>query len=217
VRILSALTLLLTLIVCAPAAHADPPYTMSDPLRYARATGPVVTPPTIVGTTTRWLRANGSGTSSPPLCVAWGTMVPLAASGEVSCAWSMTTTITLGAQDAHTASYLTDDNGFDGDGAVDYFPTAGIIDTIPFLDVVRASPGGRRGVCTGPISYGRSMGPVYPPCRVDGDCADAGGTGTCDMGLDGNGASDTRMLLSCAFMVCRASAADTQVAPKVSR
>ena len=211
-RILSALTLLLTLIVCAPAAHADPPYTMSDPMRYARAGGPVFSPVTIIGTTTRWARASGIGTASAPLCVAWDTMAVLTVGGEMSCAWTMTTTITMGAQDTHAASFLSDDNGPDGDGAVDYFPTAGAFDSIPQLATIWSAIGARSGVCTGPISYGRNLDAVYPPCRVDGDCADAGGSGTCD-----TAPSEARRLRSCAFLVCRASAADTQITVKVSR
>ena len=193
-------------------AHADPPYTMSDPIRYARAGGPVFSPPTIIGTTTRWVRATGEGTASPPLCVAWDTMAVFTVSGEMTCAWTMTTTITLGAQDAHTASWLVDNNGPDGDGACDYFPGAGSFDSVPQLATLQSAIGARSGVCTGPISYGRNLAPVYPPCRVDGDCADAGGSGTCD-----TSPSDAQRLRSCAFYVCRASAADTQITAKVSR
>lgn len=207
------LALLLLLTLSLPAYGQDSPYTVIDPARYTRASGPAPAPATIVGTTTRWLRANGSGTSSPPLCVGWGSLLVLAVSGEVSCAQTMTTTITLGAQDAHTASYLSDDNGADGDGIVDYLPGAGRWDTVVWRDSVTSAPGSRLGVCTGPVAgRGASLGLRYPPCRVDGDCADAGGSGTCN-----TSPTESQLASSCAFIVCRASAADTQVVPTVQR
>lgn len=207
------LALLLLLTLSLPAYAQDAPYTVIDPSRYTRASGPAPAPATIVGTTTRWLRANGSGTSAPPLCVGWGSLLVLAVSGEVSCAQTMTTTITLGAQDAHTASYLYDDNGPDGDGIVDYLPGAGRWDTVVWRDSVSSAPGARQGVCTGPIAgRGAQLGLRFPPCRVDGDCADAGGSGTCN-----TSPSESQLASSCAFIVCRASAADTQIVPTVQR
>ena len=208
---LLALALLLTLTL--PALAQDAPYTVIDPSRYTRATGPAPAPATIIGTTTRWLRANGSGTSAPPMCVGWGSLVVLAVSGEVSCAQTMTTTITLGAQDAHTASYLTDNNGPDGDGIVSYLPGAGRYDTVVWRDSVTSAPGARLGVCTGPVAgRGASLSLRFPPCRVDGDCADAGGSGTCN-----TSPTESQLASSCAFLVCRASAADTQVTVEVQR
>lgn len=184
---------------------------MSDPLRYTRAGGPAYSPTTMVGTTTRWLRASAAN-AAPPLCVAWDTLVVLTADAEVSCAWTMTTTITLGAQDAYTSSYLTDNYGPDGDAAVDRLPAAGLLDTMPQLATVRTQPGARVGVCSGSVSYGSNLRPVYPPCRVDGDCTDAGASGTCN-----TSPSDAQILRSCAFAVCRASAAGTQVTAKLGR
>lgn len=205
-------TVLATLVALGLAGYAlgDEPYTMSDPLRWVRSGGPVMSPVTMIGTTTRWARATSGGTT--PLCVAWDTQVALMAAGEMTCAWTMSTTVTLGAQDAYTASSLVDDYGIDGDAAAVYIPAAGAVDSIPQIATLSQAPGRRPGVCTGPISYGRNLKLTYPPCRVDGDCADGGGSGTCN-----TSPTDYQRLQSCAFLVCRASSASTQLTVQVQR
>lgn len=207
--LLVRLALALLLVAVAAPAAADPPYTMTDPLRWVRSGGPSLSVTTIVGTTTLPIRI---GTTPRPWCIKWDSQVVITASAEISCAWAMTATITLGTQDAATASELTDANGPDGAASVDWLPSAGAADTIPQLATLQDAVGARSGVCTAPVVYGANLAPVYPPCRVDGDCTAAGSGGTCN-----TSPTEAQRLSSCAFMVCRASAANTQHQLKVQR
>lgn len=209
--LLLLLTLFVVLVASASAARADDPLTVPDPLRYARATGPALSVTTLVGTASRWARASARPNAAP-LCVKFGSLPVLAVSGEVSCAWTMTTTATLGTQDSQNACFLSDlgTNTAD-DAACNYVPGAGRVDSIPWSPKLRFAIGARRGMCTGPVVY-RGLDPVYPPCRIDADCADAGASGPCNLSPP-----ESAWASSCAFLVCRASAADTQVTVELSQ
>lgn len=146
-----------------------------------------------------------------PGCFAWDELLTWSAKGgEALCVYTMTTTITLGGVNGAAAFTVVDANGPDGGGAGFLVPNGGSRDKLPgYLETYRA-PGARSGICSAPV-----LGPgnriVYPPCRVDGDCTDAGSSGTCDTATAIAARLQRISLKGCAFVVCQVDTNGTVV------
>lgn len=148
-----------------------------------------------------------AGSTVRPACFAFEGLVTFASvGGAASCVYAQTSTLTF------TGDYLTGRGcvvgtiGPDGRGNCFHLPAAGASrDAVPGFDAVYRAPGARSGICSAPIA-GPGRKSVYPPCRVDGDCTDAVGSGTCN-----TSPTDALRAQSCAFVVCQVDTASTLI------
>lgn len=147
-----------------------------------------------------------------PACFAFGSLVVLKAKGgEVVGVYSMTSTITFaGAVESSGALSVVDANGPDGDGAGFTLAPGESKDTVPTFDRVYRRPGARSGVCSG-----RQVGPGghsrMVPCRVNGDCTEAGAGATCDTASDEAGRLQSLRAQGCAFIVVQTDTPDASI------
>lgn len=200
------LSLLLWLpLISIGEAHARP-YTVSDPAQMTRVGGAAYTVAWNMSTSSQMMHTMNSSTGAAlPLIVPWDTVVILCADAEVSCAWVMSSSVSIGPADLATTCEITDSAySRNGPGACMSLPAAGCTDDMPQLATIRNAPGAREGVCDHLMSLRNGLGQISAPCRLDADCSDAGhpiGT-TCD-----TTPSDAQMLRSGAMLECRGPAA----------
>lgn len=166
-----------------------------------------------------WPDDFGSG----DLCVPFGSLVVaqgLTSGSVTNCVWAMTDDVTFTNANGpdEDSCHLTDANGDNGDGAcfmlVDRVP---VEQTITY-EQVKSAIGARTGICSAPKAAWRRGPMVYPPCRIDADCATAFGiTGaTCDTSLSAN---DMQRLSTqgCAVLKCGADTNATSVHIRVEK
>lgn len=147
------------------------------------------------------------GAAVRPACFAFEGLVTFAAVGGAgSCVYAQTSTLTFKGDFLSARACVVGTIGPDGRGNCFHLPAAGASrDAVPGFDAVYRAPGARSGICSAPtIGPGRKM--VYPPCRVDGDCTDAVGSGTCN-----TSPTDAQRAQSCAFVVCQVDTASTLI------
>lgn len=235
--------MLATLLALALTAQQGPqhgqPYDLGEDLRWARSGAPQEGAVTYLNATnTLPLQCDGdtvAGAASRPCCYPWGSQIVVSADKPVTLCFSMTSTIALGAYASEQSMVLTDANGIDGQGAcVDIAAVGQTVDMIPLYPAIAVKPGSRSPITASPCVSGNLNGctagwcptaatdkpspdaPVYPACRVSGDCTDASAGSTCDTTLS---AADRQEMAEhgCAFIVGRASAASTRVTARVER
>lgn len=157
----------------------------------------------------------GSGAASTvPACFGWGSMVTIQAIGaDVSCAWTLSATVALGAQDTTNAVILDDLNvsgtQYDGQAAattVTYQDRWTMIPSYANL-VGRTAPGYRPGICG--TSILQMDGLVRPFCQTDADCTEMGSS-TCLLASNTT-TLDYKQTTGCAMIVCRTSVGGAQV------
>lgn len=148
--------------------------------------------------------------SSVPACIPDRATVVVSSIAEATCAVSLTYNATLGSQTTDAATTLTDANGPDGPAAARTIAAGGEWHQTIDVSSLRTNYGARSGVCAGYQATANAIQGfrLRPPCRIDADC-EAEGTAagvTCDL-------APTQAMWdeSCAFVVCRALAADTDV------
>lgn len=205
--------MILSLLVLPLVVFADPPYTISAASQYARVGGAAHTVAWSHSTSSSPMRASATN-SATPLLVSWDSMTVICSSAAVNCAWTMSSTPTLGSASSANQCEITDSNSFSGPAACISLPAAGCVDDMPQLATLRNSPGARSGVCSTLMYRPNMLAGIRAPCRVDGDCTDAGhiaGT-TCN-----TSPSDAQLLQSGAFLICRAPASGTIVSVRQQR
>lgn len=118
--------------------------------------------------------------------------------------------VTIGAQGAQTAPYVTDPNGPDGNGACVTLAAGERYPSTLDIASARTSIGARQGVCSNYVSASNAVQGyrVRPPCRIDADCIVAG----CPSGTTCN-TSPTQADFdeSCLFALCRTETTNTVV------
>jgi len=142
-----------------------------------------------------------TGTTAPAV-LRWGSVVVATSTSASSatCCLTMTDDTTIGDQtDVDARSDVTDANGPDGRGACFSILPDSRRDVVPIRGLMLSKPGARTGVCTSPSNHSRSLGHVYPPCRVDADCptAGAGAAATCDTSPSSRLEARTGVMIQC--------------------
>jgi hypothetical protein len=147
-------------------------------------------------------------------CFPFDALISLKAKGgEAVGVLAMTSTLTFADSVNSDGALQVSDTAVpatNGDGAGFTLAAGEKFDIVPrFVPLYRA-PGARAGVCSGrqvgPGRYSRAV-----PCRVNGDCTDAGAGSTCDTASDEAGRLQTLRAQGCAFIVVQVDTANTSI------
>jgi len=208
---LSVLCLLFAL-VAPSAAHAQRPYGVAgNEPRLIGAGQPTWNgggPIPATGTTPLYR----DSTRNRAACFGFDTLIGVGSDVLTSYCMSMTATVTLSAPGTTAQGMLTD--GYDGSQGQCSGQTVAPNDTawlIPRWDILSSAVGARTGICSVGLALRTGEQTYYPFCRVDGDCTDAAGSGTCIASGACSGAiCATTSFMSargCVFVIPRAASA----------